>query len=232
MNEALPPDMPLANPVTREEQRQVEENEDVLGDQEEEELEEELEDDIIDDANNDSPGDEEVPNGMPGQLPSEDQQPKDYATIKQQAKEKIAAMVGHEITVSTRSNGAITWKVIAANDPKEIIPEKESIQYGLKGFDIESYKKSDIFVAIFLQLAFKNWKEKVVKMNEAVQASKAKVRDFTQSEFLMGCSGVFSHVFSKMHPERTVIHGGNSLQQLMILILFAEIFCLHHGGFQ
>jgi len=186
MNEALPPDMPLANPVTREEQRQVEENEDVLGDQEEEELEEELEDDIIDDANNDSPGDEEVPNGMPGQLPSEDQQPKDYATIKQQAKEKIAAMVGHEITVSTRSNGAITWKVIAANDPKEIIPEKESIQYGLKGFDIESYKKSEIFVAIFLQLAFKNWKEKVVKMNEAVQASKAKVRDFTQSEFLMG----------------------------------------------
>jgi hypothetical protein len=186
MNKALPPDMPLANPVTREEQRQVEKNDDALGDQEDAELEEELEDDIIDDCNNDSPGDEEVPDGMPGQLPSEDQQPKDYATIKQQAKEKIAAMVGHEITVSTRSNGAITWKVIASNDPTEIIPEKESIQYGLKGFAIENYKKSDIFVSIFLKVAFKNWKEKVVKMNEAVQASKSKVRDFTQSEFLMG----------------------------------------------
>jgi len=150
MNKALPPDMPLANPVTHKEQRQVEENDDVLGDQEEAELEEEMEDDIIDDCNNDSPGDEEVPNGMPGQLPSEDQQPKDYAAIKQQAKEKIAAMVGHEITVSTRSNAAITWKVIASNDPTEIIPEKESIQYGLKGFAIENYKKSDIFLSIFL----------------------------------------------------------------------------------
>jgi hypothetical protein len=43
--------------------------------------------------------------------------------------------------------------VIASNDPATIIPEKKSSMfYGLKGFDLAKYKKSEIFAMMFL-----NW---------------------------------------------------------------------------
>jgi hypothetical protein len=107
MHEALHPDVVLPAATTAGEHREIEQSEEALADQEEAEPGEELEEDNIDNDNNDIPGDEEIPSGMPGQLPSEVEQPKDYATIKKQAKEKIAAMVGQEVTVSTRSNGTI-----------------------------------------------------------------------------------------------------------------------------
>jgi hypothetical protein len=107
MHEALPPDVVLPAATTAGEHREIEQSEEALAYQEEAEPGEELEADNIDDDINDIPGDEEIPSGMPGQLPSEVEQPKDYATIKKQAKEKIAAMVGQEVTVSTRSNGTI-----------------------------------------------------------------------------------------------------------------------------
>jgi hypothetical protein len=52
---------------------------------------------------------------MPGQLPSAGvvQCQKDYHTIKKAAKEKITALVGHDVTVGTRKSGSLKWKVIA-----------------------------------------------------------------------------------------------------------------------
>jgi hypothetical protein len=143
MHEALHPDVVLPAATTAGEHRELEQSEEALADQEEAEPGEELEEDNIDNDNNDIPGDEETPSGMPGQLPSEVEQPKDFATIKRQVKEKIAAMVGQEVTGSTRSNGTIIWKVIVLNDPATIIPEKElSMFYGLKGFDLAKFKKA------------------------------------------------------------------------------------------
>jgi len=49
------------------------------------------------------------PNGrMPGQLPTEASSVvKDYHSIKRAAKEKIAALVGTEVTVTSRKNGCL-----------------------------------------------------------------------------------------------------------------------------
>jgi hypothetical protein len=43
------------------------------------------------------------------------------------ADEKIAAMMGQEITVSSRSSGKITWKVTSFLYPLIIIPESEAL---------------------------------------------------------------------------------------------------------
>jgi hypothetical protein len=89
------------------------------------------------------------------------------------AKDKLAAMAGQEVTVSTKSSGTITWKVITSLDPPIIIPESEPTVNDLKDFNVGQYNKSKIHTSIFLKLSFKDWKSKVVKMNEAVEASKA-----------------------------------------------------------
>ena len=47
---------------------------------------------------------------MPGQLPAGDKLLKDYAAVKKAAKDKMAAMIGKEVTVTSRSMGSITWK--------------------------------------------------------------------------------------------------------------------------
>ncbi len=50
---------------------------------------------------------------MPGQLPTAEQSiVKDYHSIKKAAKENISALVGHEVTVGTRSSGSMIWKVV------------------------------------------------------------------------------------------------------------------------
>jgi hypothetical protein len=64
--------------------------------------------------------------------------------------------------------------------------QRNIIGSGLKGFRLEHFKKSEVISSIFLMLLFKDWKEKVVKMNEAVAASKAKCKLFSQKEFLVG----------------------------------------------
>ena len=58
---------------------------------------------------------------MPGQLPtaSEQSSVRDYHSIKKAAKEKVAALAGHEVTVGTRKNGSMKWKVIAMHDPMD-----------------------------------------------------------------------------------------------------------------
>ncbi len=53
-------------------------------------------------------------------------------------------------------------------------------------FKLEDYKKSEVLALIFLKLSFKDWKEKVSKMNEAVTSSGNKLRPFSEKEFLTG----------------------------------------------
>jgi tryptophanyl-tRNA synthetase len=78
----------------------------------------------------------------------------------------VAAVVGQEVTVTSRSMGSIIWKVVALVNPVNIIPEKDSSAvYGLQGFDVGKFKKSDVISNIFLRLMFKNWRSKVKKMN-------------------------------------------------------------------
>ena len=196
IHESIPPDVIPPQPATIREERELEEQAEDAADQEEEEElaveadegnEEEQESEDADAPVEEGETQEAVPDGMPGQLPAGDNLPKDYAAVKKAAKDKIAAMVGKEVTVTSRSMGSISWKVVASVDPVDLIPEKDSsVNYGLQSFDVGHYKKSEVFSSIFLKLIFKDWKSTVVKMNKAVLASKAKTRQFSNSEFLSG----------------------------------------------
>jgi hypothetical protein len=139
--------------------------------------------------NNEAPGDVHDPNGrMPEQLPMEASATvKDYHSIKKAAKEKNAALVGSEVTVTSRKNGSLTWKVVESHSPPgEELITKSSASYGLKDFNIGSYKKSEVLSHMFLELMFLDWKDMVNKMNVAVAASKAKCKKFSNEEFFIG----------------------------------------------
>jgi hypothetical protein len=110
----------------------------------------------------------------------------DYHAIKKAAVEKIQQLVGEEVVMRTCNNRSMTWKVIACHEPPDAIPEKDTLPYGIKNFKLENCKKSEVIAPAFLMLLFENWKEKVVKMNEAVAASKANCKAFSNKEFLVG----------------------------------------------
>jgi hypothetical protein len=115
---------------------------------------------------------------MPGQFPmaAEQTSAKDYHSIKKAAKEKVAALLGQEVAMSTRSNCTMKWKVVKTYEPPEenILPEVELLQqYGMKEFDTLDYMRSEVLAHLFLQLTFIDWKEKVTKMNAAVAAESA-----------------------------------------------------------
>ena len=129
------------------------------------------------------------PNGrMPGQLPTEASSVvKDYHSIKRAAKEKIAALVGTEVTVTSRKNGCLRWTVVDCHSPPvDELRSKASSSYGLKDFFIGNYRKSEVLAHIFLELMFQDWTRMVHAMNLAVDASKAKCKKFTSEEFLTG----------------------------------------------
>ncbi len=115
---------------------------------------------------------------MPGQLPTEASATvKDYHSIEKAVKEKIAAHVGSEVTVTSRKNGSLTWKVVDCHSPPgEELITKSSTSYGLKDFNIGNYKKSEVLVQMSLELMSYDWKGMVNKMNVAVAASKAKCK--------------------------------------------------------
>jgi hypothetical protein len=97
------------------------------------------------------------------------------------------------VTVRTKKNGSMTWKVIEPIEPedgKEIPELHDKFQYGLKDFSCSSFKKSKVVCSVFLQLLFKDWRQKVTKLNEAVEASKAKCKPFTEKEFLSGLATI------------------------------------------
>jgi len=206
----VPPDIQMPTSSTLEHRLVLEEMEEEVVDQEEEEPlgaspeDEEMEEVLGDTAQEeevpkDAAQEEEVsgdavqddgdpPNGMPGQLPTEKEQQlgKDYTAIKMQALQKIKSLAGEKVTIKTRNNGSMTWTVIASHDPPDVIPEKEHNEYGLKGFKLKSFKRSEVISSVFLMLLFKDWRKKVEKMNAGVSASKTKCRPFTEKEFLTG----------------------------------------------
>jgi len=200
-HESLPPDVPVHVPENIQHRVDVADAEEEVADQEDEEPlaaspeDEEMEaaledaDGMDDNPPNATTEDAEPPNGMPGQIPTESDQPlgKDYAAIKKQALEKIQALVGEKVTIKTRNNGTMEWTVVSSNDPEDVIPEKEDCKkYGMKGFHLSHYKKSEIFCILFLKLLFKDWTEKVKKMNAVISASSAKCRAFTEKDFSTG----------------------------------------------
>jgi hypothetical protein len=61
-----------------------------------------------------------------------------------------------------------------------------SHEFGLHDFCSSNYKKSEVLVALFLELSFVDWKEKVKKLNYAVARTSCKCKKFTEEEFLIG----------------------------------------------
>ena len=127
---------------------------------------------------------------MSGQLPTAEQSiVKDYHSIKRASREKIAGLVGHEVTMGNRSSGTMKWKVITNYEPpdecllQDISTRKE---FGLKNFSTMNHKRSEVLAEIFLNLMFMDWRNKVDKMNQWVDDEKCKCRKFTKEEFLIG----------------------------------------------
>jgi hypothetical protein len=196
----LPPDIPVPAPSNTVEASEVQEADEEEALPESPELEEaeaaaeesgkEAEEEVVKATTNDN----EQPSGMIGQLPTEKEASlsapgKDYATIKKAAWEKIKSLLGTEVIVKTKKNGSMNWKVIESIEPEEekAIPEVlDNFQYGLKDFSCSGFKKSEVVQCIFLRLLFKDWRQKVERLNEAVVSAKAKCKLFTEREFLMG----------------------------------------------
>ncbi len=129
------------------------------------------------------------PNGrMPGQLPTAAAASvKDYHSIKKAAKKKVAALVGTEVMCTSKKNGTMKWTVVESHaPPDEKLISKGNRFYGLKGFSVADYRKSEVLVHLFLELTFLDWKGKVDKMNLEIQASNSKCRKFSYEEFLIG----------------------------------------------
>jgi hypothetical protein len=60
------------------------------------------------------------------------------------------------------------------------------VKYGLQSFEVGNFRRSEVFSIISLWLNFKDWRSQVEKMNETLLASKAKARQFSDAEFLIG----------------------------------------------
>ena len=91
---SLPSDVPLPNSVNAQEEAILENAVDKVADTEETE---------------DMPVDTPKPPSAGAVQPL-----KDYHQLKAAAKEKIAALVRHEVTVGTQKNGSMKWKVISS----------------------------------------------------------------------------------------------------------------------
>ncbi len=117
INEAIPPDVIPSQPTTIHEEMELEEQVEDAADQEEEEEsaveadegnEEEQESKDADAPVEEGETQEAVSDGMTGKLPAGDNLPNDYAAVKKAAKDKIAAMVGKEVMMTSTSMGSIT----------------------------------------------------------------------------------------------------------------------------
>jgi len=78
---------------------------------------------------------------MPGQLPKGADVPRDYASVKRLAKEKVASLIGKTVTVTMKRNTySVTWKVIESHIPDMLLKENELTRnYGIKDFYFEDY---------------------------------------------------------------------------------------------
>jgi hypothetical protein len=97
--------------------------------------------------------------------------------------EKIAALVGQDITIVTHKNGSMKGKVIFTYEVLEVNLINDShLKCGMRDFNTMDYKKREVLVAMFLQLS--DWKEKVQKMNEVMEKTSCKCKKFTGEKFL------------------------------------------------
>ncbi len=110
---------------------------------------------------------EGVQGGMSWQLPAGDDLPEGYTAIKKAAKDKIAALIGQEATVTSRSMGSIIWKVVApAVFFWGLLPRIGESEAYFQEFFLELFQELEN-----LRLTSKNWRSKVEKMNEAMLAT-------------------------------------------------------------
>ena len=100
----------------------------------EEEANPDASDPIEEEANNNTTNEADAHGRMPGQLPTvadivkNDNTARDYATIKQLAKERIAALLGTTVTISAARGSTITWKVVE----KHMSPEVRTVEAGFE----------------------------------------------------------------------------------------------------
>ncbi len=134
---------------------------DARPEEEEQELEEEAAGTIDDNVQEASNGalENDGKSRMPCQLPTAAEQSsvRDYHSNKKAAKEKVAALVGHDVTIGTRKNGSMKWKVIVMHDPMDenVLRDFDAVQkYGLKEFNCSDYKKVRCWLKSFYKLHF------------------------------------------------------------------------------
>jgi hypothetical protein len=91
-------------------------------------------DPIAEEENNNTTNEADAHGRMPGQLPTvadvveKDGTARDYATVNQLAKEKIAALLGTTVTISAACGSTITWKVVEKHMP----PEERTVEAGFE----------------------------------------------------------------------------------------------------
>ena len=126
---------------------------------------------------------------MPGQLPgaTEAVQP-DYQSRKRAAIIKIKELVGKDVIIKS-GRDQICWTVESEHDPPPedcLSHTQPGMPLGLTDFIVSEYRQDEVLCCLFLHLSFKDWKTKVLLLNEAIKHSKAKVKAFTAQEFLIG----------------------------------------------
>ncbi len=109
---------------------------------------------------------------MPGQLASEAPQPTDYLNKKAQAVAHVDGLLGQTVTMKHKGS-SLVWTVIKSWDPENDYPDPTRSNnnkgpFGLKSFDPTKYKKDEVLAALFLHLAFDDWKLIIKRMNVAV----------------------------------------------------------------
>jgi hypothetical protein len=79
---------------------------------------------------------------MPGQLPRGADVPRDYASVKRLAKEKMSSLVGKTIIVGMKRNTyAVTWKVIDSHIATKPLQEKLPTRaFGIKDLNLDLKK--------------------------------------------------------------------------------------------
>ena len=126
---------------------------------------------------------------MPGQLGGAEHQeePASYAQRKERAKEHIRRMIGQEVTIRQRDD-QIKWKVVA----ESVAFVEGDSEIGLQGLELSELDQNVVVGELFLHVAFPDWRTKLAKMNDAIRKqnddsnnNSAKVRPFTQPEFLV-----------------------------------------------
>ena len=142
---------------------------------------------------------------MPGQVPAtvEAVQP-DYHSRKREALEKVRGLSGKEVLIKS-GRDKIRWTVVCNHvpPPEDCLAHNESnTPLGLKNFVVSNHQQHAVLSSLVLHLPFIDWKSRVLLLNEAIQCSKAKVKQFSASEFLIGL-GLLLDLLNLLKMERT-----------------------------